>query len=48
MADEQTGIDAEEEERAQKVYEQADQSPHPDSDEVYDNVYTDMEPEKGH
>src|SRR5688572_29128313 len=49
MTDEKMeAIDAEEEERAQKVYEQADQSPHPDPVEVYDNVYTDMEPERGH
>ncbi|MCH7903419.1 MAG: pyruvate dehydrogenase (acetyl-transferring) E1 component subunit alpha [Armatimonadetes bacterium] len=31
-----------------EVYEKADASPFPDVDEVYDNVYSDMPPEKGH
>lgn len=33
---------------ADDVMEKADASPHPDPSEVYDHVYTDMEPEKGH
>lgn len=41
-------IDDEMEDKAQDIYEQADASPFPDPSEVYDNVYTDMEPEKGH
>ena len=49
MTDEKMeAIDAEEEERAQAIYEEADKSPFPDPAEVYDNVYSDMEPEKGH
>ncbi len=30
------------------IYEKAMASPHPSPEEVYDNVYSDMEPEKGH
>ncbi len=41
-------IDAEIKERVEKIYEEADASPFPDADEVYDNIYTDMTPEKGH
>lgn len=41
-------IDAEELEIAEKIYDEADQSPHPDIDQVYTDVYSDMEPEKGH
>lgn len=41
-------IDAEYEAWAQKVYDDADASPHPAIEEVYDNVYTDMKPEVGH
>lgn len=41
-------IDAEELDRAEKVYEEADKSPHPEVDQVYTDVYCDMEPEKGH
>lgn len=41
-------IDAEIEAHVEDVYEKADASPHPEVGEVYDNVYTDMEPEKGH
>jgi pyruvate dehydrogenase E1 component alpha subunit len=32
----------------EEIYAKADASPFPDPSEVYDNVYTDMEPEKGH
>lgn len=32
----------------EKIYEEADASPHPDVEEVYDNIYTDMTPEQGH
>ena len=31
-----------------KIYEEADASPFPDPDEVYSNVYTNLEPEVGH
>jgi len=41
-------MDAEELERAEKIYDEAERSPHPDAAEVYDNVYTDMMPEVGH
>lgn len=41
-------MDEEYEEEAQRIYDDADASPHPDVEEVYDNVYTDMLPEKGH
>lgn len=41
-------IDSEMEQKAQQCYEDADNSPHPDPQEVYDNVYSDMTPEKGH
>ncbi|HWD39036.1 MAG TPA: thiamine pyrophosphate-dependent enzyme [Fimbriimonas sp.] len=41
-------IDAEIQEQVEKIYEAADASPFPDPDEVYDNIYTDMTPEKGH
>lgn len=41
-------IDAEVQEQVEKVYEAADASPFPDPAEVYDNIYTDMTPEKGH
>lgn len=41
-------IDAEIIERVDKIYDEADASPHPDPDEVYDNIYTDMTVEKGH
>jgi pyruvate dehydrogenase E1 component alpha subunit len=41
-------IEAEIEEEVEKVYEAADASPFPDVSEVYDNVYSDMYPEKGH
>lgn len=41
-------IDAEELDRAEKVYEEADASPHPTIDQVYTDVYTDMSPEVGH
>jgi pyruvate dehydrogenase E1 component alpha subunit len=32
----------------ERIYEEADKSPFPEPHEVYDNVYSDMEPEKGH
>ncbi|HSI73011.1 MAG TPA: pyruvate dehydrogenase (acetyl-transferring) E1 component subunit alpha [Fimbriimonas sp.] len=32
----------------EKIYEEADASPAPEADEVYDNVYSDMRPEMGH
>lgn len=41
-------IDEELLEGVEKIYEAADQSPFPAPEEVYDNVYTDMMPEKGH
>lgn len=49
MTDEKMeAIDAEMEAEAQRVYEEADKAPFPDPSEVYEDVYTDMEPEKGH
>lgn len=41
-------IDAEVEAEADRVTEEAKASPHPEPSEVYDNIYTDMTPEKGH
>jgi len=41
-------LEAEVEEEAAEVARQAEASPHPDPSEVYDNIYTDMTPEKGH
>ncbi len=41
-------IDAELIEQVEKIYEAADAQPFPDVSEVYDNIYTDMSPEKGH
>lgn len=41
-------IDAEELEHAEKVFQDAQKSPHPEPHEVYDHVYTDMTPEEGH
>lgn len=41
-------IDAEENERVEKIFAEADAQPFPDPDEVYDNIYTDMTPEQGH
>lgn len=41
-------IEAEIIDQVDKIYEEADASPHPDPEEVYDNIYTDMEVEKGH
>ncbi len=41
-------MDAEELEKAEKIYDEAERSPHPEVDQVYTDVYTDMEPEKGH
>lgn len=41
-------IDDELTEKVDEIYAQADASPFPEPEEVYDNVYSDMEPEKGH
>ena len=41
-------IDAEIQEQVEKIYEVADASPYPDPSDVYDNVFSDIEPEKGH
>ena len=41
-------IQQEYEDWADQMLEEAEKSPFPDLHEVYDNVYTDMEPEKGH
>jgi pyruvate dehydrogenase E1 component alpha subunit len=41
-------IDAEIQEEVDKIYAEADASPFPDAEEVYDNVYSDMSPEVGH
>lgn len=41
-------IDVEIQEQVEKIYEEADASPFPDPSEVYDNIYSDMTPEKGH
>ncbi|MCB0826408.1 MAG: pyruvate dehydrogenase (acetyl-transferring) E1 component subunit alpha [Armatimonadetes bacterium] len=41
-------IDDELSEKVDEIYEAADASPFPDVSEVYDNVYSDIEPEKGH
>jgi pyruvate dehydrogenase E1 component alpha subunit len=41
-------IDAELLEQVEKIYEAADAQPFPDPGEVYDNIYSDMSPDKGH
>lgn len=41
-------IDDEMIEKVEDIYAQADASPFPALDQVYSDVYTDMEPEKGH
>ncbi len=41
-------IDSEIQDEIDRIYEEADRSPFPDASEVYDHVYTDMDPEKGH
>jgi pyruvate dehydrogenase E1 component alpha subunit len=41
-------IDAEIQAQVEAIYEAADASPFPDTNEVYDNIYTDMKPEMGH
>ena len=41
-------IEEEQIELVEKIYEEADASPHPEADEVYDNIYSDMKPEMGH
>ena len=41
-------IDAEIQEQVEKIYEAADASPFPDPADVYQNVFSDIEPEKGH
>jgi pyruvate dehydrogenase E1 component alpha subunit len=49
MTDEKMeAIDAEIREQVDRIYEQADASPHPTVDAVYEDVYTDMSPEVGH
>lgn len=41
-------LDAELIEEVERIYAAADASPAPSEDEVYDNIYTDMTPERGH
>ncbi|MGE0001113.1 MAG: thiamine pyrophosphate-dependent enzyme [Fimbriimonadaceae bacterium] len=41
-------IDEEQAALVEEIYAQADASPHPSPEEVYEDLYTDMEPEKGH
>jgi pyruvate dehydrogenase E1 component alpha subunit len=41
-------IDAEIVEQVERIYEEADAAPFPEPHEVYENIYTDMKPEKGH
>lgn len=41
-------IDEELTEKVDEIYKKADESPFPAPEEVYDFVYTDIEPEKGH
>jgi pyruvate dehydrogenase E1 component alpha subunit len=41
-------IDAETLERVEEIFAKADGSPHPEPEEVYDNVYSDMKPDVGH
>ena len=41
-------IDEEIRAQVEKIYEEADASPFPSPEEVYEDLYTDMEPEKGH
>lgn len=41
-------IDEELSEKVDAIYAEADASPFPDASEVYANVYTDIDPEKGH
>jgi pyruvate dehydrogenase E1 component alpha subunit len=41
-------IDAEELERVEAIYAEADAAPFPDPSEVYDNIYSDMKPDQGH
>ncbi len=41
-------IDAEIQQQVEEIYAAADASPFPDVTEVYDNIYSDMSPEKGH
>jgi len=41
-------IDEEVRLEVERIYEQADASPFPEAHEVYDNVYTDLQPEEGH
>jgi pyruvate dehydrogenase E1 component alpha subunit len=46
--DEYQKLDEELIEEVERIYQLADASPHPSPDEVYDNIYSDMTPEKGH
>lgn len=41
-------IHEEETARVEKIYAEADAVPFPEPEEVYDDVYTDLEPERGH
>lgn len=41
-------IDAEVVAEVERIYREADASPHPEAAEVYTHVYTDLEPERGH
>lgn len=41
-------IRAEIDDEVERIYLEADMAPHPDVEEVYDHVYTDMQPERGH
>lgn len=41
-------IDEEIQAQVETIYEKADASPFPEKEQVYDHVYSDMEPEKGH
>jgi pyruvate dehydrogenase E1 component alpha subunit len=47
-AEKMEAIDAECEAEVERIYELADASPFPEPHEVYDHVYTDMDPEVGH
>ncbi len=47
-AEKMEAIDSEIQEFVEHIYEEADKSPHPEPAQVYEHVYTDMDPEKGH
>lgn len=46
--DEMRKVDEETKQEVEDIYKAADASPFPKPEEVYENVYTDMMPEKGH